>query len=163
MLTIIGCGNPTRCDDGVGVAIAQRLQQVLTDRPVPGVQVFDCGTAGLEVMFRARGSTELILLDACSTSSEPGAVFTVPGSELETLHQPSYNLHDFRWDHALAAGHKIFGTAFPQKVTVYLIEAQTLDFGLELSQPVQRAAETVLQTLLQNHLPHGRMAEGSAP
>ena len=57
--------------------------------------------------------------------------------------EPSYNLHDFRWDNALAAGRKIFKDDFPQEVTVYLIEAENLGFGLELSPAVQRAADIV--------------------
>jgi hydrogenase maturation protease len=147
MLTIIGCGNPNRGDDGVGVAIAQRLQAYLADHPLPGVQVFDCGTAGIEVMFRAKGSDRLIIIDASSTGSEPGAVFEVPGAELEALPPPSYNLHDFRWDHALAAGRKILAE-FPADVTVYLIEAENLGFSLELSAVVQQSSDLVFTKIL---------------
>ncbi len=145
MLTIIGCGNLNRSDDAVGVAIAQRLQQFLSRHPRPNVRVYDCGTAGMEVMFQARGSTSLVIIDACKTDSEPGAVFKVPGAELEAVPEPSYNLHDFRWDHALAAGRKIFKDDFPEDVTVYLIEAENLDFGLELSLAVKRAADIVFE------------------
>lgn len=143
MLTIIGCGNLNRSDDAVGVIIAQRLQQYLAEHPHPDVQIYDCGTAGIEVMFQARGSKKLVIIDASSTGSEPGAVFKVPGSELESLPEPSYNLHDFRWDHALAAGRKIFKDDFPTEVIVYLIEAENIAFGLELSSVVQHSAHLV--------------------
>lgn len=150
MLTIIGCGNLNRNDDGVGVIIAQQLQQFLADNPHPHVQVYDCGTAGMEVMFQARGSKQLIIIDASSTGSEPGAIFKVPGKELEALPEPSYNLHNFRWDNALAAGRKIFQNDFPDEVTVYLIEAANLDFGLELSPVVQYAAAKVFAEITEN-------------
>ncbi|MEC4818785.1 MAG: hydrogenase maturation protease [Scytonema sp. PMC 1069.18] len=149
MLTIIGCGNLNRSDDAVGVIIAQRLQQYLAQHPHPNVCVYDCGTAGMEVMFQARGSTKLIIIDASSSGSEPGAVFKVPGKELEALPESSYNLHDFRWDHALVAGRKIFKEDFPEDVTVYLIEAENLGFGLELSHPVRYSADCVFEQLLQ--------------
>ncbi len=148
MLTIIGCGNLNRSDDAVGVIIAQRLQQYLAQRPHPHMRVYDCGTAGMEVMFQARGSKKLIIIDASSTGSEPGAVFKVPGKELEALPEPSYNLHDFRWDHALAAGRKIFKEDFPEEVTVYLIEAENLGFGLELSPVVQHSADLVFEEII---------------
>ena len=148
MLTIIGCGNLNRSDDAVGVLIAQRLQQYLAQHPHPHMRVYDCGTAGMEVMFQARGSKKLIIIDASSTGSEPGAVFKVPGKELEALPEPSYNLHDFRWDHALAAGKKIFKEDFPEEVTVYLIEAENLGFGLELSPFVQRSADLVFEEII---------------
>jgi hydrogenase maturation protease len=146
-ITIIGCGNLNRSDDAVGVIIAQRLQQYLTEHPHPDIQVYDCGTAGMEVMFQARGSKQLIIIDASSTNSEPGAVFKVPGKELETLPEPSYNLHDFRWDNALAAGRKIFKDDFPEQVTVYLIEAENLGFGLELSPVVKHSADLVFEEI----------------
>ncbi|MGK7944414.1 MAG: hydrogenase maturation protease [Microcystaceae cyanobacterium] len=147
MLTIIGCGNLNRCDDAVGVIIAQRLQQFLSKQSCPNVRVYDAGTAGMEIMFQARGSTQLIVIDACVTNSEPGAIFEVPGEELESLPEPSYNLHDFRWDNALAVGRKIFGDDFPQDVMVYLIEAENLDLGLELSDTVEKAALTVFEKI----------------
>ena len=50
MLTIIGCGNLNRSDDAVGAIMAQRLQQFLVEHPYPNVQVYDCGTAGMEVI-----------------------------------------------------------------------------------------------------------------
>jgi hypothetical protein len=52
-------------------------------------------------------------------------------------------LHDFRWDHALAAGRLIFREEFPDDVSVFLIEAQSLDPGLELSPRVRSAAMVV--------------------
>ncbi|MBD2446023.1 hydrogenase maturation protease [Nostoc sp. FACHB-152] len=148
MLTIIGCGNLNRCDDAVGVIIAQRLQQYLTENPHPNVRVYDCGTAGMEVMFQARGSKQLVVIDASSTNSEAGAIFKVPGKELEALPEPSYNLHDFRWDNALAAGRKIFQGDFPEDVTVYLIEAANLGFGLELSPEVKHSADLVFEEVV---------------
>jgi hydrogenase maturation protease len=148
MFTIIGCGNLNRSDDAVGVIIAQKLQQYLIQHPHPQVRVYDCGTAGMEVMFQARGSKKLMILDASSTGSEPGAIFKVPGEELEALPEPSYSLHDFRWDNALAAGRQIFKEDFPEEVTVYLIEAENLDFGFELSSKVKSSAEVVFQEII---------------
>jgi hydrogenase maturation protease len=149
MLAIIGCGNPNRSDDGAGVVAAQRLLASFELAPVPGVRVFDTGTSGLEVMFKARGSSELILIDACRSGSEPGAIFELPGRELERRPEPSYTLHGVRWEHALYAGRKIFKDDFPEHVTVYLIEQQNLELGLELSPPVARAVERVVAKILE--------------
>jgi hydrogenase maturation protease len=148
MLTIIGCGNLNRSDDGVGVIIVQRLQQYLIKKPHSEVRAYDCGTSGMEVMFQARGSTKLIIIDASSTGSQPGAVYKVPGIELEALPEPSYSLHDFRWDHAIASGRKIFQQDFPEDVTVYLIEAENLGFGWDLTPAVQSAANFVMEEIV---------------
>lgn len=149
MLTIIGCGNPNRSDDGAGVAVAQRLAARLESKPLPGVRVVDAGTAGMDVMFQARGSQSLILIDASASGSEPGTVFEVPGHELENVPEPRMNLHDFRWDHALFAGRKIFRDQFPDDVTVFLIEKETLELGVGLSAAVDSAVSRVTERILE--------------
>lgn len=147
MLTIIGCGNANRGDDGVGVFVVQALQGQPRARLREDVRVFDAGTSGMQVMFEAVGTRQLIIVDAARTGSTPGAIYKVPGAELEAEHNPSFSLHDFRWDHALAAGRKIYRERFPSDVSVYLIELQSSGFGLELSGPVQAAAASVIAEL----------------
>ncbi len=146
MLAVIGCGNLNRSDDGIGVVVAQRLLALPLPPNAP-VKIFDAGTNGMDILFQARGARKLVIVDASSSGSEPGAIFEVPGSELENKPAPSYTLHDFRWDHALYAGRRIWGDDFPTDVTVFLIEAASLGFGLDLSPPVLQAAETVTQRI----------------
>lgn len=147
MLCVIGCGNLTRSDDGVGVYVAQALRSFLQHAPQPNVRVFDAGTGGMDVMFQARGARQLIIIDASMSGSQAGAIFKVPGRELASEPDASYSLHDFRWQHALTAGRKIFGADFPDDVTVYLIEAKTLAFGLGLSAPVLVSADRVVDEI----------------
>jgi hydrogenase maturation protease len=144
MLTIIGCGNLNRRDDGVGVIVAQRLSEYVHRQGRTDVCVFDAGTDGMGVMFRARGAKRLVLIDANRSGAEPGAIFEVPGDELANDYEPAFSLHDFRWDHALYSGRRIFGATFPTDVTVFLIEAGTLELGFELSVPVRDAAARVI-------------------
>lgn len=149
MLTVIGCGNPNRSDDGVGVFVAQCLLAEFKAQPRPDVRIFDAGTGGMDVMFQARGSHKLIIVDASRSGSEAGAIHRVPGGELQSEHDAVFSLHDFRWDHALASGRKIFREEFPNDVTVYLIEAGSLDLGLELSAVVRDSATRVIAEIRQ--------------
>ncbi len=149
MLTIIGCGNPNRSDDGAGVAVAKLLAEHPRVRSSPLVRVFDAGTGGMDVMFHARGSGALILADASDTGGEPGTIFRVPGAELGSVPEPSFTLHGFRWDHALYAGRRMFRDAFPEEVTVYLIERQTLELGVGLSVPVKAGVARVVDLIVE--------------
>lgn len=142
MIAVIGCGNPTRQDDGLGPEVIRILKTRGLEGPV--VRLLDAGTDGMSVMFAARGATTLVIVDAARSGSQPGAVFEVPGAELERPYTPGLTLHDFRWDAALHAGRQIFRKAFPADVKVFLVEAQALDFGVGLSEPVARAAGTVV-------------------
>ena len=148
MLVIIGCGNPNRQDDGAGVYVAQQLMSIFHDNPVDHVRVFDAGTAGMDVMFQARGCESLIIIDANQSGSTAGAIFEVPGDELENLPEPSYNLHDFRWDNALYAGRRIYQDDFPKDINVFLIEAETLELGIGLSKSVQKSADRVVDLVM---------------
>ena len=141
-IAVIGCGNPNRSDDGVGCEIVHELRsRAMFD--ASQVHLLDAGTDGMSVMFAARGCRSLIVIDACRTGAPSGAIFDVPGAELEAQHQPALTLHDFRWDHALFAGRRMFGESFPARVTVFLIEAATLDLGIGLSPCVAEAAKNV--------------------
>ena len=144
LTAIIGCGNPNRTDDGVGPYVIKLLR----DRDLPdNVELFDGGTDGMGVMYQARGCSRLVIIDARIPDGNPGSIYEVPGDILERPPNQSLNLHDFRWDHALFAGRKIYGDAFPQDVTVLLVEAASLDMGLELTPEIERAAGAVAQRI----------------
>jgi hydrogenase maturation protease len=152
MIAIVGCGNPTRCDDGVGPEIVRRLRSRAADGCDPllsssDLRLIDAGTDGMAAMFAARSCHSLIIVDACRTGAPPGAVFEVPGTELEQSYMPAFNLHDFRWDHALHAGRQIFRDAFPSDVVILLIEAESVVFGSDLSAPVSLAAAIVVDRI----------------
>jgi hydrogenase maturation protease len=155
MLSVIGCGNLNRSDDGVGVVVAHQLMHYRDKYLQSQVSIFDAGTGGMDVMFRARGASRLVLIDASCNGSEAGAIFRVPGEELARDYNPTFSLHDFRWDHALYAGRRIFGASFPTDITVFLIEGATFDLGTQLSGPVQRAANRVcieITGIIEQHL-----------
>ena len=145
MIAVIGCGNPNRSDDGVGPEVVR----ILRERALPdaNVKLLDAGTDGMAVMFSARGCDTLIVVDACQSGSDPGAIFEVPGSELEQRHEPSLTMHDFRWDHALFAGRQIFRDEFPADVVVLLIEAASVGYGIGLSPPVEAAAANIVDRI----------------
>jgi hydrogenase maturation protease len=143
-LAIIGCGNPARSDDGAGIEVIRLLAQ--SPMP-PGVALIDAGTSGMDVMFRVRGARRVVIVDACRSGSEPGAIFRLPAREVMTPAEHGYSLHGLRWDHAIYAGCRIFGDDFADHAEVVLIESRELGFGLELSDPVRRAACSVAAML----------------
>lgn len=143
---IIGCGNLLRGDDAVGPILIRHLWE----RGLPdGVRCADAGTGGMDVAFQMRGVDRVILIDACSTGAEPGALYKVPGRELELLPPVTgIHLHAFRWDHALAFARWLLKDEYPRDVTVYLIEAAQLTFGEPLSSPAERTMHGLATRLL---------------
>jgi hydrogenase maturation protease len=155
-LAVIGCGNPARRDDGVGVEVIRQLR--LRELAREGVELIDAGTSGMDVLFRVRGARRVVIVDACRSGSEPGAVFRLPAREAMTPAEHGFSLHGLRWDHALYAGSRMFGRSFADQAEVILIEAADVDFGFELSPAVAAAAAKVV-TMIE---PLVRRADGSS-
>ena len=146
MIAVIGCGNPVRGDDGAGVEVINRLAgRFAVDGKA--LRLIDAGTAGLEVLYRMRGASRVIIVDACHSGSDAGAVFRLPAREAQTQASVGLGLHALRWDHALYAGSQMFGAQFLDGAEVFLIEAQNLELGLDLSAPVEAGVQRVVEEI----------------
>ena len=103
----------------------------------------------MDVAFQMRGVPEVILIDACRSGSEPGAIFELPGNEVERLPPlTGINPHSFRWDHALAFGRWLLKDEYPKNITVYLIEAAQVELGAPLSIAVDAAMKRLAAILM---------------
>lgn len=143
---VIGCGNLLRGDDAAGPVLVRRMW----DRGLPaGVVCADGGTGGIDVAFQMRGVPTVVLVDACTSHSEPGTLFEVPGTEVENLPPlAGINLHAFRWDHALAFARWVLKDDYPADVVAYLIEGERFDVGEGLSPKVDAAVDRLVDLLL---------------
>lgn len=143
---VIGCGNLLRGDDAAGPELVRRLagRELSAD-----VRCLDAGTGGIDVALAIRGVPEVILVDACRSGSEPGSLFELPADELANLPPPAgLGLHDFRWQHALAAGRWLLGDESPRQVTAFLIEGAGFEAGAGLSPAVDRAIDVLADLLV---------------
>ncbi|MBM4012037.1 MAG: hydrogenase maturation protease [Planctomycetes bacterium] len=143
---VIGCGNLLRGDDAAGPVLVRRMWA----RGLPrGVRCADGGTGGMDVAFQMRGVPRVVLVDACSSGSEPGTRFEVPGAEVEHLPPLSgINLHAFRWDHAIAFARWLLKEEYPADVTAYLVEGRRFEVGEGLSPQVDAAVDRLVDILL---------------
>jgi hydrogenase maturation protease len=158
---VIGCGNLLRGDDGVGPVLLRHL----LDRGLPpGMEVADGGTSGMDVAFRMRGAGHVVLIDACTSGGEPGTLYELPGEEVESPPLEALgNLHSFRWDHAISFGRWLLKDEYPEQVTAFLIEAANTDPGMELSEPVKRGMNRLIDLLLERFGPSEEAVPDTAP
>lgn len=149
-LLVVGCGNLLRGDDGVGPVLVRHLWE----RGLPdGAQLVDGGTAGMDVAFRMRGARKVVLIDASRTGARPGTIYRVPGPEIADLPPlEGMHTHAFRWDHALAFANWLLKDEYPEDVTVFLIEAENLDPGTELTPTVREAMDEVIELIERDFL-----------
>lgn len=146
MKVIVGCGNLVRKDDGAGPILIRKLWDI----GVPDhVRLADGGTAGMDVAFQIKGAKELFIVDACSTGATPGTLFEIPGKEVEAPPLTDINLHNFRWDHAIAMGRWLWKKNFPKKVTVFLIEVEDSSHGFGLTSQVDKTVSSLATLLIE--------------
>ena len=102
---ILGLGNPTRSDDGVGVHVVESLRA----RGVPaGVHLEVAGTAGLGILDLIAGFDRVLIVDAIDAGLEPGTAVELGVEELRDsmiLHGASS--HESDVTAALALGREL--------------------------------------------------------
>lgn len=159
-LLVIGCGNILRGDDAVGPVLIRHLHLAgVPDR----VRLVDGGTSGMDVAFAMRGAARVVIVDASTTQAAPGTLYRVPADELATLPPISgLHTHNFRWDHALSFSQWLLGPERPDDITVFLIEAGSLQPGAELSRPVEASMRDVLDLLERDFIGPVRAATSTA-
>lgn len=149
---VIGCGNPLRGDDAAGIEVVQRL----ACRPLPPhVCCIDAGTSGLEIVLLIRNAAEVVLIDAATAGEacerQVGAVHELSAKEiLHTLapaaQATAVSIHAVRWNEALALSRALGGPQ-PERLTCFLIEGGSFDYGSPLSRAVDAAVGQLVTQL----------------
>jgi hydrogenase maturation protease len=76
---VLGVGNVLRKDDGIGIAVIDRLRE--SGAPA-GVRILDGGTAGIDLLPYLEGLDRLIIVDALFAEGKPGEVKVFSGDDL---------------------------------------------------------------------------------
>ncbi|WP_298210807.1 hydrogenase maturation protease [Ferrimicrobium sp.] len=131
-VVIVGCGNLLRGDDAIGPVL---IRELFDEGYGEQVTLVDGGTAGMDIAFKMRGASKVIMIDASQTDAPLGTIYRVPGEDLEHLPDlQSFQSHAFRWDHALAFARWLLPEdEYPASVMVFLTPVRSLGFGDELS------------------------------
>lgn len=142
---LLGFGNPVRSDDSVGCYVIEQLQQRLPT--TEGLTIIDMGTSAFEVLFQLQGNERIIFVDGVINTGEPdGTLYHLPATEINASIQedPMVFLHSLKWDQALSYAKKILRDDFPEDIGVYLVSISNTKLEVEMSQPVQDAAERLV-------------------
>ena len=89
---IIGVGNPMMGDDGIGPRLIAELEG-----SVPGIDLIDLGTGGMQLVHVLARYDSVILIDAADMGLMPGECrFFSPDEVVSLKETRAYSLHD--WD-----------------------------------------------------------------
>jgi hydrogenase maturation protease len=141
---VIGVGNPWRCDDAAGLAVAQRLRGMLPD----GVEVLEREGEPSGLIDAWDGVAAVWLVDAVASGFAPGTVHRLDASE----HELPAELFRASTHHLGLAEAVELARALgrlPERTIFYGIEGASFDVGEELTPEVEAAVIQVAETLRQ--------------
>ncbi len=134
-LLVAGVGNLLMSDDGIGVHALQELQKA----PMAGVAMAEIGTAILHGLSFVESAERVLVIDAARGGHAPGTMYWFDATEA-TETQAVTSLHALGLREAM----RFLSRREPPPVTVIGVEPQVLDYGMELSAPVQAALPQVV-------------------
>lgn len=142
-ILVVGVGNPSRSDDGVGWVVAQRLKR-LERKDFDLVTLVGDMTAVLEAW---KGRPAVVIVDAAWSGAPPGTLHRIdprqqplpPGGFLASSH--GFNLADCLEMARLMS-------SLPPQVIILGIEGANFDYGTDLSPAVEQAVETATRMAL---------------
>jgi hydrogenase maturation protease len=124
----VGVGNVLSGDDGVGVRAAELMMSLpLT----PDVEVFEAGTALLEMAGILELRERVVVVDAIDAGAEPGQVFRLLPEQIRPHESLPLSLHQLGLLHALDETY-LRGRA-PGEVVILAVQVGDLAGGMKLS------------------------------
>lgn len=143
-ILVLGLGNILLGDEGVGVRVVERLQE-LYHFP-PEVQVLDGGTLALDLLPYVEDADRLLVIDALEMGAEPGAIARLEGDEVPAFLSVKISPHQVGLADLLAAA-RLRG-CYPQQVVLVGVQPWMIEPGLALSPPVAAQVEVLVARVL---------------
>ena len=132
-IRVIGCGNPMRSDDGLGIEAARRVEAL----GLAGVEVRVSGQPGSDLLDLMDGADGVILLDAVSTGAPPGTLHAFTREAFPPAGVSPASTHGLGVAQALALGEAL--GRLPARWVFLGIEAERFEPGSGLSPRVRAA------------------------
>lgn len=141
---VLGIGNLVMSDDGVGVLVAQRLQQGY--RFADNVEIMDGGTLGLDLLPKLENITNLIVIDAVETGQKAGTCVRLCGQDLPLALETKVSPHQMGLKDLLAVS-GLMGHS-PEEMVLIGVQPGSIEMGIGLSAEVEAQLETLVSNVL---------------
>ena len=147
VIKILGAGNYLMADDGVGVHILEKLEQM--DRS--DVELVNAGVGGLAILDYMEDADDVIIIDAVrGGGGEPGSIYKFTDKELPPANLFMMSLHDLNLVDTLRLGRQIQPELMPNNITIIGIEVERVEgICTDLSPKVQAAIDLVMQLVFE--------------
>ena len=143
-IVVLGLGNPLMADEGIGVAVVERLAP-LAER-YPDVEFIDAGTGGMAVLHQIEGRLKVLFVDCALMGEEPGAIRRFTPDEVRTVKNLAHqSLHEMDLLKVLDLA-KQLGQG-PQEVVLFGIEPEAVVPRMGLSDVMAGRMERYVEAI----------------
>ncbi len=141
---MVGVGNTLLADEGVGVHVANMLQ----DMTLPAhVRVMECGTNFMAIAPHLRGVRKVVIIDAVRAGSAPGTLHRLSYEEMESAAGGLRFAHQVNLLSSLRLL-RVAEPGFSQAGIVLLgVEPRTVAPALEMSPDVRASVPRVVEAV----------------
>jgi hydrogenase maturation protease len=144
-MLVLGLGNILLQDEGVGVAVVERLQRRY--RVPEEVELLDGGTSGMSLLDDIRNREHLIVVDAVRTGRPAGTEVILTGEEVPAFLCNKVSPHQLALSDVLAA--LTLMDESPGQVTVVGMEPLSLETHLGLSELVASRLQSLTDRVIE--------------
>ena len=144
-MLVLGLGNILLQDEGMGVAVIERLQRRY--RVSDEVELLDGGTSGMSLLDDIRNREYLIVVDAVRTGQPAGTEVVLTGDEVPAFLCNKVSPHQLALSDVLA-NLALMGES-PHKVTVIGMEPLSLETHLGLSKLVASRLQSLTERVIE--------------
>jgi hydrogenase maturation protease len=141
---VLGLGNILLGDEGVGVRVVERLQE-LYEFP-QGVQVLDGGTLALDLLPYVEDADHLLVIDALEMGAEPGEIVRLENDEVPAFLSVKLSPHQMGLADLLAAA-RLRGL-YPGQLVLWGVQPAVMRPGLALSPSAAAQVEVLVGKVL---------------
>lgn len=142
---IFGIGNPYRCDDTIGIRVAQEIARLIKS---PNVDVKWGSIDGVAILDEIVGYERVIFVDSIKTGKgKPGEIYKVQHASRENT--DSFSSHGIDFLSALKVGEK-FDLKMPSQVDIYAVEIKdNTSFDEECTEEVAKSIPRIVQIIIE--------------
>jgi len=141
-ITVLGIGNSLLGDDSLGPKVIKKLKQ---EDWGTEILILNCGTCPLNYLKQLKYSQYVIVIDVIYGDKSAGAIYQFDLADLKQQTHSNTNAHSYTLPQVINLAREI--TSLPEEVIYYGIEPINLDFSTELSNPVHKSINQLINQI----------------
>lgn len=147
---VIGLGNPLMRDEGIGVALIEKLIELDQAGKIPNaetIELYDGGCGGMYMLHKIAGRKKAILIDCALMGTEPGTIRRFTPDQVETVKKLAHlSLHEVDLLKVIELSRQL--GECPDEVVFFGIEPEKIEQQQGLTAAIEARQEEYITVLV---------------